>query len=147
MPQLEVASFCSQVFWLLVAFLVLFLVAKFVIVPNMERVLMSRANHIDSMLEQAKKFTREAELIEQSAIAELESIRVSIKMAEADAISKLRAEAVEAQSRLYAESVAETERIVEKTKKELEEVYENVKAQVPDLVKSAYNRIYQPDGD
>lgn len=147
MPQLEVASFSSQIFWLLIAFFVLFAIAKFVIVPNMERVLMSRANHIDSMLEQARKFTREAELIEQSAAAELEAVKMDIKIAEAEALSKLRAEAVEAQNRLYAESVAENEKIIKKTKQELDELYESVNAQVPDLVKAAYKKIYQSNGD
>ena len=71
MPQLEqIATFPSQVFWLVVCFLILFVVMWRIAVPKITDTLEARQNRIDDNLERAIEIKKEAE----AAIASYEKI-------------------------------------------------------------------------
>ena len=61
MPQLDPSLFATQLFWLFVTFMVLFLIAWKVALPRIADVLNARQNRIDSDLERAQTLKSEAE--------------------------------------------------------------------------------------
>tara|TARA_Y100001960_G_C14373904_1_gene680496 strand:+ start:74 stop:703 length:630 start_codon:yes stop_codon:yes gene_type:complete len=63
MPQLDVQTFSSQIFWLVVTFLITFLILKLSITPKLSEILSNRKNRIDSDILEAKKAKEEAEKV------------------------------------------------------------------------------------
>jgi len=61
MPQLDPSLFPTQLFWLFVTFLALFLIAWKVALPRITEVLDARQNRIDGDLEKAQAVKEEAE--------------------------------------------------------------------------------------
>ena len=82
MPQLDVSTYCTQIFWALFMFASLFVIAKTFIVPRMDGILANRLRHINSLLEQASKLVKEAKDIEQEVEARLENERMNITLLE-----------------------------------------------------------------
>ncbi|MBT3559127.1 MAG: F0F1 ATP synthase subunit B' [Rhodospirillales bacterium] len=73
MPQLDISTFPSQIFWLTVTFAALFLIMWKVAVPRIADVLESRQRRIEDNLDKAAEFKKDAEAaIEayENAIAE-----------------------------------------------------------------------------
>ena len=63
MPQLEqIATFPSQVFWLVISFLVLFVIMWRIAVPKITDALEARQKRIDNNLERAAELKKEAEV-------------------------------------------------------------------------------------
>jgi F-type H+-transporting ATPase subunit b len=62
MPQLQqIGTFPSQVFWLVVTFVALFLILRYAAIPKITRVLEQRRERIDGDLERAASLQQEAE--------------------------------------------------------------------------------------
>ena len=65
MPQLDTATFASQLFWLLLSFVVLFWVMWKIVIPRIADVLQDRQERIDDDLEKAEKLRNDsAEVLE-----------------------------------------------------------------------------------
>jgi len=63
MPQLDVASYPSQLFWLVVSFLILYGILQFFIVPRFSKIFEKRAEFIDILAQKASRDREEAELL------------------------------------------------------------------------------------
>ena len=63
LPQLDSQTFSSQIFWLVVTFLITFLILKLSITPKLSEILSNRKNRIDSDILEAKKAKEEAEKV------------------------------------------------------------------------------------
>jgi F-type H+-transporting ATPase subunit b len=61
MPQLDPSLFATQLFWLLITFLALFLIAWKVALPRITEVLDARQTRVDGDLEKARALKEEAE--------------------------------------------------------------------------------------
>ena len=61
MPQLDVATYPSLIFWLIVTFSFTFFVLKYYVTPKMSEILNDRKEKIDSNLFEAKQSREEAE--------------------------------------------------------------------------------------
>ena len=73
MPQLDVSTYPSLIFWLVITFGFTFLVLKFYITPKMSEILNQRKQKIDTDLFEAKKSREDAEnskLNQESSITE-----------------------------------------------------------------------------
>ena len=90
MPQLNPAFFGTQLFWLVVTFVVLYLLLSRMALPGVKRVLKKREETISGDLTRAQKLKEEAE-------ATLEAYRKSLADARADA-QRLQREVTEAAS-------------------------------------------------
>ena len=64
MPQLNPEFFVSQIFWLTITFVFLFIFLWKISIPKIRNVLDSREKKINNDLEDAKKFQKEAEEIQ-----------------------------------------------------------------------------------
>src|SRR6266481_6468780 len=63
MPQLDVSTFPSQIFWLAVFFVVLYLLMSRVALPKIEKIVEERRNRVDSDLDKAGQMKSEAEAV------------------------------------------------------------------------------------
>ncbi len=72
MPQLDVATFPSLLFWLAVSFLLLYVGLKVFILPHLTRIFDERQETIETFLEKAEELQKEAETLAQSSEKKLE---------------------------------------------------------------------------
>lgn len=86
MPQFDISSFTSQLFWLGLIFSVLYFVVSKVIVPKAEQILSSRDKWIDDNLELAKKYNEQARLLEMSNKDSLTKLNKDIESARKEAL-------------------------------------------------------------
>ena len=63
MPQLDIAFYPAQIFWLIISFGILFLAMKYWLLPPLADVLDQREEKIKKILRQADKMSAEAERI------------------------------------------------------------------------------------
>ena len=63
MPQLDILTFPSQIFWLLVTFLGLFLLVRYVIMPRMDQIQGARWERQDNNLQRASELQEEAQAL------------------------------------------------------------------------------------
>ena len=98
MPQLDVSTFSSQIFWLIICFSVLYYLLSRKALPRISETLEARQDRIAADLDQAQRLRREAE----TALASYEG-------AMAEAQGRAQALLGEAQSRLQAEAATRHE--------------------------------------
>jgi F-type H+-transporting ATPase subunit b len=99
MPQLNLAMFPTQLFWLAVCFVALYLLVSFVIVPRVGTVLDERSRRIDDNLEKAAQLKAEADqaiAVYEKALGEArgkaqETLREKALAMQAEAESRSRA--------------------------------------------------------
>ena len=63
MPQLEVATFYSQIFWLIICLATLYISLRYIFVPRIESSIVERNKRIESMIQDAEKMQTEADLL------------------------------------------------------------------------------------
>jgi F-type H+-transporting ATPase subunit b len=92
-PQIEVSTFTSQIFWLIVCFVTLYYLLSRRALPRVSEVLEARQDRIAADLDQAQRLRREAE-------AALSTYEQAMAKAQDEAHALL----AEAQNRLHAEA-------------------------------------------
>lgn len=102
MPQLDPAAFVPQLFWLAVTFLILFLLMKFVAVPQVGRAIETRRERLDSDLGRAAALKAEAEGVFAAYDKALAGARAEAQAALRAAAEKVAADAAERQRQLAA---------------------------------------------
>lgn len=115
MPQLEIADFAPQVFWLLVTFVTLYLIMARAALPRVADTLRTREARISDDLDRAQRLNEEAhdalEAYEQSlaqaradahelALKTREEVQADIKAKQAEAEEALANRADEAEARI-----------------------------------------------
>jgi F-type H+-transporting ATPase subunit b len=117
MPQFDPSTFASQIFWLVVAFFLVFLVAWRVALPRLGEVLDNRRTRVDTDIARARELTEEAEQVLAAYEAELTSARDKAKEALNEAAAKAAkasdARNEELTARLSSESRAAQTRIAQ----------------------------------
>ena len=63
MPQLDVTTFPSQIFWLIVCFVILYLLMANLALPRLEKLVEDRRRHVEGDLEKASQMKAEAEAV------------------------------------------------------------------------------------
>ena len=128
MPQFDFSTFSSQVFWVFVSFLGLFIFMHWVIVPNIQQIFENRARAIQDNLEAATAANIQADKVEKL-------YRAYINEAEQEA-KNLLAKHLQEQQLLYRHTLEQKERELHKEyvleteafhQKEQELVRENTK--------------------
>lgn len=76
MPQLEVATYPSQVFWVLVGFTLVYLFVSRVAVPGLQEIIRSRTTYVESILRSAEKLKTEADRIQTESRIALEEVQL-----------------------------------------------------------------------
>lgn len=75
MPQLDVSTYISQIFWLVVSFGILCIFISMYIAPRIGMNLNQRTHVLEEKLSQAKRLLEEAERLHQTSLARLSHAR------------------------------------------------------------------------
>lgn len=117
MPQLEqIATFPSQIFWLVVTFAALFLVMWRLAVPRIADVLESRQKRIDDNLDKADAAKKDAEAAIEAYEASMAEARSSAQSLVADTAAEIAANAAEEEAKLAEQlqaKIAASEKAIE----------------------------------
>jgi F-type H+-transporting ATPase subunit b len=119
MPQLDPAVFVPQLFWLAVTFVVLFLLMKFVAVPQVGRAIDARRQQLDHDLGRAATLKTEAEGVLAAYQRALAEARAEAQTTLRQTTEKMAAEAAERQRQLadaLAEQIAAAEQRIAESK-------------------------------
>ncbi len=113
MPQLDPAGFLPQLFWLAATFLVLYVLMKWLAVPQVGRAIEARRQRLDGDLGRAGELKAEAETVLAAYQQTLSSARSEAQARLRDTAERMAAEAAERQRELaatLATQIAEAER-------------------------------------
>ncbi len=117
MPQLDVSTYPTQLFWLFVTFVVLYVLMAWVGLPRLSRIINARRGRIDGDLEKAGQMKAEAEAVIAAYERALAEARAQAQQTLKEATDRLNAEAAERQhalaQKLAAEAAAAERRIEE----------------------------------
>ncbi len=119
MPQLEVSTFISQIFWLIVCFSLLYYLLSRKALPRVAEVLEARADRIRADLDEAQRLKKDAEdslARYEEVVAEAQN-KAQVEIA--DTQGKLQAKAADAQAKLdekLAKQIAEAEERIAKAR-------------------------------
>ena len=123
MPQLDISTFSSQIFWLVVTFTTLFLIVWRIGVPKISHVLETRQKRINDNVLRAEEFKKEAE-------AALETYQASLDQARSEAQAIL----VEANTLLAEEFNAREADLLEILSKRISESEKNISNTVDNAI-------------
>src|SRR5215469_18605785 len=113
MPQLDVTTFPSQIFWLIVCFVILYLLMANLAVPRLEKLVEDRRRHVEGDLEKASQMKAEAEAVMAAYEKALADARHQAQLTMRETTEKLAAEAAERQRQaaaIIAEKTSEAEK-------------------------------------
>jgi F-type H+-transporting ATPase subunit b len=108
LPQLNIETFPSQIFWLIVAFLVLYWLMSKVALPRIASVLEERADAIAGDLDRAEELKRKAEEAEAAYRQALADARAKAQAIAAETRAEIQKEVDAATARADAEISART---------------------------------------
>jgi F-type H+-transporting ATPase subunit b len=90
MPQLDVATYPAQLFWLFFSFFCFFCVVRWAIVPRLTATLKTREEKLSTLLAEARTLQREALQKEQHANAALKKTKQEMQEMLAHELTQLR---------------------------------------------------------
>lgn len=108
MPQLDLATFPSQLVWLAITFIVLYVVMTTVGLPRVGGIIAKRRDRIAGDLDKAQRMKTEAEAVISAYERALSEARTKAQQALRETAERLAAEAVEQQRKLAESLNAET---------------------------------------
>lgn len=108
MPQLDLATFPSQLVWLAITFITLYLVMTLVGLPRVGRIIAKRRDRITGDLDKAQRMKTEAEAVITAYERALTEARAKAQHALRETAERLAAEAAEQQRKLAESLNAET---------------------------------------
>jgi F-type H+-transporting ATPase subunit b len=113
MPQLKVSTFPSQLFWLAVTFIILYVLMKWLALPKVEAAIAARRNRLDDDLARAEALRSEAEAVLAAYQKALAEARANAQAQMREINERLAAEAAERQRQVgeaLAQRIEEAER-------------------------------------
>jgi F-type H+-transporting ATPase subunit b len=127
-PQIDIATFASQVFWLILAFVTLYYLLSRRALPRLAEVLEARQDRIAADLDEAERLRREAETALASYQAVIAKAQEDAHALLAETQTRLQTESAKRQAELEArlsEQLSEAEaRIARARQSALEEIEE-----------------------
>ena len=97
MPQLDAATFPSQIFWLVVSFALLYWLMSSVALPRIEKIIEERRNRVDTDLAKAAQMKSEAEAVIAAYEKALTEARAAAQATVRETNERMNAESAERQ--------------------------------------------------
>jgi F-type H+-transporting ATPase subunit b len=145
LPQLDTSTFASQIFWVLIGFLLVYLFVSKIFVPKIEMILQNRDVYVDGMLAMAHQLKNKAALIEDDAVVILEDAKIDVEAAEAESLAIFRERNLREKKSLYSLFSKKSKRESDILKNSAQEAYANVGDQMDELMSLAMANILSPD--
>ncbi|MDX2049857.1 MAG: hypothetical protein SFT93_01560 [Rickettsiaceae bacterium] len=131
MPQLEVDTYSSQVFWLLFCISVIYVSLKYIFIPRIENSISARSSKIKSLLHESNKLRIESAAFNKKYTEEIKKIHL-----EAAALHKNAIDAFENDCTRQFNALAESQETqLLEFKKELSELKHSIDQQIAEEVK------------
>ncbi|MDR0555423.1 MAG: hypothetical protein LBG20_00185 [Holosporaceae bacterium] len=100
MPQLNTATFTSQIFWIVLGFSLFYLFVSRVFCPKVEEMLVERAFYVDRLLRDAQELRTNAEQLENDSVVALETVQRETANDESSLLSRFREQEEKEKNRL-----------------------------------------------
>lgn len=142
MPQLDVTTYSTQIFWLLLCFCTMFLIAKMFILPRMDNVFNNRLRHINSLLDQASELSKEAKKIDKETSDFVENAKIDIAMQEEKAIRSFNENIEKMQEDLNKKNAENSAIALASIDKSIQELSNELEKKVPEMAALACNIMY-----
>lgn len=130
MPQLDISTYSSQIFWLLISWGLLFLYLHKVFVPRVSKRLSSREGRLSQLLAEVASVTQQTERVteeyEQALKSEKQKLQIKEEQALKDIQQKSDALKVELKADLHAELEAYEAEVLKEQKVLLSGLSENI---------------------
>ncbi len=91
MPQFDIATYPSQLFWLFANFTILYFIVRWYVAPQIGKILSSRKNLIDSDIAEAKRLAEQAQSLKNIRSSELEAIELEAQELKDKMLAELEA--------------------------------------------------------
>lgn len=141
MPQLDPTLFPTQLFWLLVTFLALFLIAWKIALPRITEVLDARQTRIDGDLEKARALKEEAENVLAAYEKTLADASLQAQDIHRQAVQSLTDERTQRQEELSRKLSAQARDAEARIDGEKQRAVENIRETALGVVQSAASRL------
>lgn len=141
LPQLDPSTFASQLFWLAVIFVVLYLLMSKVALPRISDVLGERQRRIDDDLDKAEKLKVEAEKVLETYEAALADARAQAHQVLADAQADVARVTAERESEFAARMAAQTGEAEQRISQVRSEAIATVRSVASDTAAAIVSRV------
>jgi F-type H+-transporting ATPase subunit b len=141
MPQLDVTTFPSQIFWLIVSFVILYLLMANLAVPRLERLVEDRRRRVEGDLEKAAQMKAEAEAVIAAYEKALADARHQAQLTMKETADRLAAIASERQREAGATIAARTSAAEQSIAKAKAEAMGNLRSLAVDVARAAAARL------
>ena len=105
LPQLVVSTFPSQIFWVLVGFLCVFIFMTAIVSPRLQNTLDQRKCHLDRMCSEAAKLQNESLKLSEAAQQELNDAYAEVVESEKAIESQLKCRSQKKKDEVYQNSL------------------------------------------
>lgn len=147
LPQLEIATYPSQLFWLLITFVVLYVLLSKIALPRVSEVLESRQERVDNDLTKAHQLREESDAVrsayEQSLAESRAAAQAKVAATQNDINERVAAAEAEAAAKAATELRAAEERIAGAAATALD----NIRDVAVDVSAQAVNKLIGIDVD
>lgn len=109
LPQLKTETYESQLVWLVLTFIFLYIVISRIVLPKVDTVMEDREENIDGNLDKAEKLRTEVEEIKSSYEASLTQARANAQKASMEVKDSIQADIAKASNELEAKLSAEAD--------------------------------------
>ncbi|MDE0780003.1 MAG: F0F1 ATP synthase subunit B' [Alphaproteobacteria bacterium] len=147
MPQLDPATFASQVFWLVVSFVVLTLILWRVALPRISSTLENRQQRIDSDITRAEEIATEAEGVLSAYEEELTKARFSAQEELHKAAEEAIAETETRNNALTEKLATNSDTAHQRIDGARKDAIANVSGMVEDIARQAVERLVETTPD
>lgn len=127
MPQFDVSSFSSQVFWLIIVFTMLYFLVSKVIAPKAEFILTQRHSFVDDNISEAKALSDKARSMQEQKDKKMEEVNTHVEDLNRQASELLERHFLEQKNNLSVSLKKKSEKALV----EIEGYSENFKSQQP----------------
>ncbi len=141
MPQLDPSSYASQLFWLLITFVVLFLIIWRHVSPKIGSIKESRQYKIDADLEKAEKLKEKAESVKDGYEADLAKAAQDARAIHQDAADAIAKKAEKEHGELGAKLAEQTREANERIAAAKDVAIGEMKTASVDVVQAATERL------
>jgi F-type H+-transporting ATPase subunit b len=147
MPQLDLSTFPSQLFWLAVTFLLLYLLMSWVALPRVSAMIVARRARIEGDLERAAQMKAEAEAVMAAYERSLADARAQAQATLKEAMDRFAAEAAERQRKAAEALSAETSAAERRIADAKTQALASLRAVAIDVARTATRKLVGTDVD
>lgn len=147
MPQLDFSTFPSQIFWLAVIFVLLYLLMARVALPRVAAMIDARKARIDGDLERAAQMKAEAEAVMAAYERSLADARAQAQATLKEAMDRFAAEAAERQRKAVETLTGETSAAEKRIAEAKAQALAGLRAVAIDVARTATRKLVGVDVD